>query len=89
MRYTEAFSSAKMLRDIDKETVSFSSTSMTLHNQPCCHPYSQLADQRLLRDCDEDGYQHCPPQLTECINGIIAYIDDREMIPKLMEHIKA
>ncbi|QRX63790.1 DNA gyrase subunit A [Dysgonomonadaceae bacterium zrk40] len=95
MRYTEARLNRlaeEMLRDIDKETVDFQLNFDDTLLEPSVLP-TRIPN--LLINGSSGiavgmATNIAPHNLTECINGIIAYIDDREIdIKGLMEHIKA
>ena len=95
MRYTEARLNRlaeEMLRDIDKETVDFQLNFDDTLQEPTVLP-TRIPN--LLINGSSGiavgmATNIAPHNLTECINGIIAYIDDREIDTKgLMEHIKA
>ncbi len=95
MRYTEARLNRlaeEMLRDIDKETVDFQLNFDDTLQEPSVLP-TRIPN--LLINGSSGiavgmATNIAPHNLTECINGIIAYIDDREIDTRgLMEHIKA
>jgi DNA gyrase subunit A len=95
MRYTEARLNRlaeEMLRDIDKETVDFQLNFDDTLEEPTVLP-SRIPN--LLMNGSSGiavgmATNMPPHNLTECINGIIAYIDDREIeIKELMKYIKA
>lgn len=95
MRYTEARLNRlaeEMLRDIDKETVDFQLNFDDTLLEPSVLP-TRIPN--LLINGSSGiavgmATNIAPHNLTECINGIIAYIDDREIDTKgLMEYIKA
>ena len=95
MRYTEARLNRlaeEMLRDIDKETVDFQLNFDDTLQEPTVLP-TRIPN--LLINGSSGiavgmATNIAPHNLTECINGTIAYIDDREIdIKGLMEHIKA
>ncbi|HOO94479.1 MAG TPA: DNA gyrase subunit A [Proteiniphilum sp.] len=95
MRYTEARLNRlaeEMLRDIDKETVDFQLNFDDTLLEPSVLP-TRIPN--LLINGSSGiavgmATNIAPHNLTECINGIIAYIDDRDIDTKgLMEHIKA
>ncbi|NLX67522.1 MAG: DNA gyrase subunit A [Bacteroidales bacterium] len=95
MRYTEARLNKlaeEMLRDIDKETVDFQLNFDDTLQEPSVLP-TRIPN--LLINGSSGiavgmATNIAPHNLTECINGIIAYIDDKEIdIRGLMEYIKA
>ena len=95
MRYTEARLNKlaeEMLRDIDKETVDFQLNFDDTLQEPSVLP-TRIPN--LLINGSSGiavgmATNIAPHNLTECINGIIAYIDDREIdIRGLMQYIKA
>ena len=95
MRYTEARLNKlaeEMLRDIDKETVDFQLNFDDTLQEPSVLP-TRIPN--LLINGSSGiavgmATNIAPHNLTECINGIIAYIDDREIdIGGLMQYIKA
>jgi len=95
MRYTEARLNRlaeEMLRDIDKETVDLQLNFDDTLQEPTVLP-TRIPN--LLINGSSGiavgmATNIAPHNLTECINGIIAYIDDREIdIKGLMEYIKA
>ncbi len=95
MRYTEARLNRlaeEMLRDIDKETVDFQLNFDDTLLEPTVLP-TRIPN--LLINGSSGiavgmATNIAPHNLTECINGIIAYIDNREIDTKgLMQHIKA
>lgn len=95
MRYTEARLNRlaeEMLRDIEKETVDFQLNFDDTLEEPTVLP-SRIPN--LLMNGSSGiavgmATNMAPHNLTECINGIIAYIDDRDIdIQGLMKHIKA
>ncbi len=95
MRYTEARLNRlaeEMLRDLDKETVDFQLNFDDTLNEPTVLP-TRIPN--LLMNGSSGiavgmATNMAPHNLTECINGIIAYIDDRDIDVKgLMEYIKA
>ncbi|MFA6701706.1 MAG: DNA gyrase subunit A [Dysgonamonadaceae bacterium] len=94
MRYTEARLNRlaeEMLRDIEKDTVDFTSNFDDTLTEPSVLP-SRIPN--LLINGSSGiavgmATNIAPHNLTECINGIIAYIDNREIgIPGLMKYIK-
>ena len=95
MRYTEARLqkiAEEMLADIDKETVDFSLNFDDTLQEPTVLPTRIPA--LLLNGASGIAVgmatNMAPHNLTEVIDGIIAYIDSREIdIDGLMEHIKA
>ena len=95
MRYTEARLNKlaeEMLRDIEKETVDFQLNFDDTLQEPTVLP-TRIPN--LLINGSSGiavgmATNIAPHNLTECINGIIAYIDDREIdIKGLMHYIKA
>lgn len=95
MRYTEARLNKlaeEMLRDIDKETVDFQLNFDDTLLEPTVLP-TRIPN--LLINGSSGiavgmATNIAPHNLTECINGIIAYIDNREIDTQgLMQHIKA
>ena len=95
MRYTEARLNKlaeEMLRDIDKETVVFQLNFDDTLLEPTVLP-TRIPN--LLINGSSGiavgmATNIAPHNLTECINGIVAYIDDREIdIKGLMKYIKA
>ena len=95
MRYTEARLNRlaeEMLRDIDKETVDFQLNFDDTLLEPTVLP-TRIPN--LLINGSSGiavgmATNIAPHNLTECINGIIAYIDEREIDTRgLMEYIKA
>ena len=95
MRYTEARLSRiaeEMLRDIDKETVDFQKNFDDTLDEPIVLP--TRIPNLLVNGASGIAVgmaTNMPPHnLTETINGIIAYIDNREItIDELMQYIKA
>ena len=95
MRYTEARLSRiaeEMLRDIDKETVDFQKNFADTLDEPVVLP--TRIPNLLVNGASGIAVgmaTNMPPHnLTETINGIIAYIDNREItIEELMQYIKA
>ena len=95
MRYTEARLnklSEEMLRDIEKETVDFQLNFDDTLNEPTVLP--TRVPNLLINGASGIAVgmatNMAPHNLTEVINGIVAYIDDREIdIDGLMQHIKA
>ena len=95
MRYTEARLNRlaeEMLRDIDKDTVDFQLNFDDTLSEPTVLP-SRIPN--LLINGSSGiavgmATNMAPHNLTECINGIIAYIDNRDIdIKGLMKYIKA
>ncbi|MDI9606060.1 MAG: DNA gyrase subunit A [Bacteroidota bacterium] len=95
MRYTEARLNKlaeEMLRDIDKETVDFQLNFDDTLQEPTVLP-TRIPN--LLINGSSGiavgmATNIAPHNLTECINGIIAYIDDKDIDTKgLMHYIKA
>lgn len=95
MRYTEARLNKlaeEMLRDIDKETVDFQLNFDDTLLEPTVLP-TRIPN--LLINGSSGiavgmATNIAPHNLTECINGIIAYIDNREIDTQgLMQYIKA
>ena len=95
MRYTDARLSRiaeEMLRDIDKETVDFQKNFDDTLDEPVVLP--TRIPNLLVNGASGIAVgmaTNMPPHnLTETINGIIAYIDNREItIEELMQYIKA
>ena len=95
MRYTEARLnklSEEMLRDIEKDTVDFQLNFDDTLNEPTVLP--TRVPNLLINGASGIAVgmatNMAPHNLTEVINGIIAYIDDREIdIAGLMQYIKA
>ena len=95
MRYTEARLSRiaeEMLRDIDKETVDFQKNFDDTLDEPVVLPtrIPNLLVNGASGIAVGMATNMQPHNLTETINGIIAYIDNREItIEELMQYIKA
>lgn len=95
MRYTEARLNKlaeEMLRDIDKETVDFQFNFDDTLQEPSVLPtrIPNLLINGASGIAVGMATNMAPHNLTETIDGIIAYIDDREIDTKgLMQHIKA
>lgn len=95
MRYTEARLNKlaeEMLRDIDKETVDFQLNFDDTLLEPTVLPtrFPNLLVNGSSGIAVGMATNMAPHNLTECINGIIAYIDDKEIDTKgLMHYIKA
>ncbi|KAA3648882.1 MAG: DNA gyrase subunit A [Bacteroidetes bacterium] len=95
MRYTEARLrkvSEEMLADIDKDTVDFRLNFDDSLQEPTVLPtrIPQLLVNGGSGIAVGMATNMAPHNLTECIDGIVAYIDDRDIdIPGLMQHIKA
>ncbi len=95
MRYTEARLnklSEEMLRDIEKDTVDFQLNFDDTLSEPTVLP--TRVPNLLINGASGIAVgmatNMAPHNLTEVINGIIAYIGDREIdITGLMEHVKA
>ena len=95
MRYTEARLnklSEEMLRDIEKETVDFQLNFDDTLNEPTVLP--TRVPNLLINGASGIAVgmatNMAPHNLSETIDGIIAYIDDREIdIEGLMQYIKA
>lgn len=95
MRYTEARLqrlSENMMEDLDKDTVDFTLNFDDSLQEPTVMP--TRIPQLLLNGSSGIAVgmatNMMPHNLTECINGCIAYIDNREIeIDELMTHIKA
>ena len=95
MRYTEARLnklSEEMLRDIEKNTVDFQLNFDDTLSEPTVLP--TRVPNLLINGASGIAVgmatNMAPHNLTEVINGIIAYIDDREIdISGLMEYVKA
>lgn len=94
MRYTEARLNKlaeELLRDIDKETVDFQNNFDDTLREPTVLParIPNLLINGSAGIAVGMATNMAPHNLTECINGIIAYIDDRDIdIRGLMRHIK-
>ncbi|HBG57913.1 MAG TPA: DNA gyrase subunit A, partial [Porphyromonadaceae bacterium] len=95
MRYTEARLNKlaeEMLRDIDKETVDFQYNFDDTLQEPTVLP-TRIPN--LLMNGSSGiavgmATNMAPHNLTECVDGIIAYIDDNDIDTKgLMQYIKA
>jgi DNA gyrase subunit A len=95
MRYTEARLqkfAEEMLDDLDKDTVDFQNNYDDSLQEPTVLP-TQIPT--LLVNGTNGiavgmATNMAPHNLSECIDGIIAYIDNREItIPELMQYIKA
>ncbi|MEA5129767.1 MAG: DNA gyrase subunit A [Proteiniphilum sp.] len=95
MRYTEARLNKlaeEMLRDIDKETVDFQLNFDDTLQEPSVLPtrIPNLLINGSAGIAVGMATNIAPHNLTECINGTIAYIDDRDIDTQgLMQHIKA
>jgi len=95
MRYTEARMNKlgeEMLRDIDKETVDFQFNFDDTLQEPAVLPtrIPNLLINGASGIAVGMATNMAPHNLTEVINGIIAYIDDKEIdIVGLMHYIKA
>ena len=95
MRYTEARLNKlaeEMLRDIDKETVDFQLNFDDTLQEPTVLPtrIPNLLINGSAGIAVGMATNIAPHNLTECINGTIAYIDDREIdVRGLMQYIKA
>ncbi|HBQ55976.1 MAG TPA: DNA gyrase subunit A, partial [Porphyromonadaceae bacterium] len=95
MRYTEARMNKlgeEMLRDIDKETVDFQFNFDDTLQEPTVLPtrIPNLLINGASGIAVGMATNMAPHNLTEVINGIIAYIDDREIDTEgLMHYIKA
>lgn len=95
MRYTEARMNKlgeEMLRDIDKETVDFQFNFDDTLQEPTVLPtrIPNLLINGASGIAVGMATNMAPHNLTEVINGIIAYIDDKEIDTKgLMHYIKA
>ncbi|MDB4655918.1 DNA gyrase subunit A, partial [Flavobacteriales bacterium] len=95
MRYTEARLlkiAEDMLVDIDKETVDFSLNFDDTLQEPTVLPtrVPTLLVNGASGIAVGMATNMAPHNLTEVINGTMAYIDNRDItIPELMEHIKA
>ncbi|HTN68869.1 MAG TPA: DNA gyrase subunit A, partial [Dysgonamonadaceae bacterium] len=95
MRYTEARLSKlseEMLRDIEKDTVDFQLNFDDTLNEPTVLP--TRVPNLLINGASGIAVgmatNMAPHNLTETIDGIVAYIDDRDIdIAGLMQHIKA
>ncbi|MGI6073934.1 MAG: DNA gyrase subunit A [Fermentimonas sp.] len=95
MRYTEARLNRlaeEMLRDIDKDTVDFQLNFDDTLKEPTVLPtrIPNLLVNGASGIAVGMATNMAPHNLTECIDGIIAYIDDRDIDVKgLMKYIKA
>ena len=95
MRYTEARLlkiAEDMLVDIDKETVDFSLNFDDTLQEPTVLPtrVPTLLVNGASGIAVGMATNMAPHNLTEVINGTMAYIDNRDItIPELMEHVKA
>ncbi len=95
MRYTEARLrkvSEEMLADIDKDTVDFRLNFDDSLKEPTVLPtrVPQLLVNGASGIAVGMATNMAPHNLTECIDGITAYIDNRDIeIPELMSHVKA
>lgn len=95
MRYTEARLNKlaeEMLRDIDKETVDFQLNFDDTLQEPTVLPtrIPNLLINGSAGIAVGMATNIAPHNLTECINGTIAYIDDKEIdVRGLMQYIKA
>ncbi|MBT6746221.1 MAG: DNA gyrase subunit A [Flavobacteriales bacterium] len=95
MRYTEARLkkiAEEMLADLDKETVDFSLNFDDTLKEPTVLPaaFPQLLVNGASGIAVGMATNMAPHNLTEVINGTIAYIDNRNIdIAGLMEHVKA
>jgi len=95
MRYTEARLrkiAEEMLNDIDKDTVDFQLNFDDSLTEPSVLP--SLVPNLLVNGASGIAVgmaTNMPPHnLTEVVNGIIAFIDNRDItIPELMQYIKA
>jgi DNA gyrase subunit A len=95
MRYTEARMSKiadEMLADINKDTVDFTKNFDDSLDEPTVLPnkipYLMINGTNGI--AVGMATNMAPHNLTECINGIIAYIDNKEItIDELMQYIKA
>ncbi len=95
MRYTEARLNKlaeEMLRDIDKDTVDFQLNFDDTLQEPTVLPtrIPNLLINGASGIAVGMATNMAPHNLTESINGIIAYIDNRDIeIQELMQHVKA
>ena len=95
MRYTEARLkriSEELLADIGKNTVDFQPNYDDSANEPTVLPakFPNLLLNGASGIAVGMATNMPPHNLTETINGVIAYIDNREItIPELMEHVTA
>lgn len=95
MRYTEARLSKlaeEMLKDIDKETVDFKLNFDDTLQEPTVLPtrIPNLLVNGASGIAVGMATNMAPHNMTEVINGTIAYIDNKEVtIEELMEHVKA
>ncbi len=95
MRYTEARlrkMAEELLTDIEKNTVDFRSNFDDSLQEPTVLP--SKVPNLLMNGASGIAVgmatNMAPHNLTECINGIIAYIENRDItIPELMKYIKA
>ncbi len=95
MRYTEARlrrMAEELLTDIDKDTVDFRPNFDDSLQEPTVLP--SKVPNLLMNGASGIAVgmatNMAPHNLTECINGIVAYIDNRDItIHELMKHIKA
>ena len=94
MRYTEARMrkiSEDMLADIDKETVDHKlNFDDTLKNQPYFQHEFQAISKWCFWYCSRYGNKYAASQLSEVVDGITAYIDNKDIeIDELITHVKA
>jgi len=95
MRYTEARLrkiAEELLADIDKDTVDFKLNFDDTLQEPTVLParFPNLLVNGASGIAVGMATNMAPHNLTEVINGTMAYIDNRDItIPELMEHIKA
>lgn len=96
MRYTESRLSrlaAEMLRDIDKETVDFQNNFDDTRQEPLVLPtrFPNLLVNGATGIAVGMATNMPPHNLSECIDGCVAYIDSAEMIDVegLMKYVKA
>lgn len=95
MRYTEARLSKlaeEMLKDIDKETVDFKLNFDDTLQEPTVLPtrIPNLLINGASGIAVGMATNMAPHNMTEVINGIIAYIDDKDIdVQGLMQHVKA
>ena len=95
MRYTEARLrkiAEEMLADLEKETVDFENNFDDSLQEPTVLPTK--VPQLLMNGASGIAVgmatNMAPHNLTECIDGIVAYIDNKDIeIEELMQHIKA
>jgi DNA gyrase subunit A len=95
MRYTEARLqrlTESMLSDLDKDTVNFQFNFDDTEREPTVpsYTYSSIAGKRLSGIAVGMATNMLPHNLSESIDGCIAYIDNRNItIEELMQYVKA